>query len=77
MRIGASLVIIVVGATLRFAVATHDYPYRFCAYAAGEGLMIVGALGLIACALWMATRSSSDLVPQASPSRPGLHLGRS
>jgi membrane-bound ClpP family serine protease len=63
MRIGASLLLIAVGAILRFAV-TVDNPHGFNIHTAGVILMVVGAIGLVATAIWMATRRRTDVVTQ-------------
>jgi hypothetical protein len=62
MKIGAALVLLAVGAILRFAIATsatHGIDLR----AVGDILMIVGALGLIiwliVWAPWTRSRASS------------------
>jgi membrane-bound ClpP family serine protease len=61
MRIGASLLLIAVGAILRFAVTVNN-PHGFNIHTAGVILMIVGAIGLIVTAIWMATRRRTDVV---------------
>jgi hypothetical protein len=49
MRIGAALVLLAVGAVLRFAVATTS-THGFNIQVIGDIMMVVGALGLI---LWL------------------------
>jgi hypothetical protein len=61
MRLGASLVLIAVGALLRFAVTVH-HSHGFDIHAAGVVLMIVGAIGLIVTAIWMSTRRRTDVI---------------
>jgi hypothetical protein len=61
MRIGASLVLIAIGALLRFAVTLHN-PHGFNIHTAGVILMVVGAVGLVLSAVWMATRRRTDVV---------------
>jgi hypothetical protein len=63
MRIGASLVLIAIGAIMRFAI-TVDNPHGFNIHTAGVILMIVGAIGLVITAIWMATRRRTDVVHQ-------------
>ena len=61
MRIGASLVLIALGAILAFAVNVDD-THGFNVNTAGVILMIVGAIGLIVSLIWMATRRRTDVV---------------
>lgn len=61
MRIGGSLFLIAVGAVLRFAVEVNS-THGFNLHTAGVILMIVGAIGLLASALWMSTRRRTDVV---------------
>ena len=64
MRIGASLVLIAVGAILRFAVTVNN-PHGFNYHTAGVILMIVGAIGLVASLIWMAvSRQRTQFVEQ-------------
>jgi hypothetical protein len=63
MRIGASLVLIALGAILRFAV-TVDNPNGFNYHTAGVILMIVGAIGLVASLIWMAVSRQRTHVVQ-------------
>ena len=55
MKIGASLVLIAIGAIMRFAITVHN-PHGFNINTAGLILMIVGAVGLVFSAIWMATQ---------------------
>jgi membrane-bound ClpP family serine protease len=64
MRIGAALVLIAIGAILRFAVTVNN-PHGFNVHTAGVILMIVGAIGLIVEAIWMSTHRRTDVVQQA------------
>jgi len=61
MRIGASLVLIAIGAVLRFAVTVHN-PHGFNYHTAGVILMVVGAIGLVATGIWMTMRSRTDVI---------------
>jgi membrane-bound ClpP family serine protease len=63
MRIGASLLLIAVGAILRFAVAVHN-SHGFNIHTAGVILMVVGGIGLVVTLIWMATRQRTDVVHQ-------------
>jgi|GraSoiStandDraft_1057264.scaffolds.fasta_scaffold1827625_1 hypothetical protein len=56
MKIGASLVLIAIGAILRFAV-TVDNPHGFNIHTAGVILMVVGIVGLVLSLIWMAMAS--------------------
>lgn len=74
MTIAAALVLIAVGAILRFAVATTA-THGFNVHVTGDILMGVGVLGLI---LWLAiwgratrSRQSSGQPPQVGASPPG------
>jgi hypothetical protein len=66
MRIGASLVLIAIGAILKFAVHTHD-TRGFDLGTAGVILMIVGAIGLLVSLAFMASRRRTDVVHSAGP----------
>ncbi len=62
MSIGASIVLIAVGAVLRFAVALRS---RFAGasinwHIVGDILMAVGVVGLVISVVWMATVSRRD-----------------
>jgi len=61
MRIGASLVLIAIGAILRFAVTVNN-PHGFNIHTAGVILMVVGGIGLAVTAIWMASRRRTDVV---------------
>lgn len=61
MGIGGSLVLIAVGAILKWAV-TVDNPDGFNINTAGVILMIVGAVGLVFSAIWMATRRKTNVI---------------
>jgi Domain of unknown function (DUF6458) len=63
MRIGGSLLLIAVGAILRFAVTVHN-PHGFNVHTAGVILMVVGAIGLIVTAIWMMSRRRTDVIQQ-------------
>ena len=52
MRIGGSLLLIAIGAIMRFAVTIHN-PHGFNIYTAGVILMIVGVIGLILSFFWL------------------------
>lgn len=62
MRIGASLVLIALGAILKFAVKTHVNGVDIGAV--GVILMIVGAVGLLITIALMTTRRRTDVVHQ-------------
>jgi len=51
MGIGTSLLLIAVGAILRFAVTTHAS--GFSIHTAGVILMIIGGIGLLLSLLWL------------------------
>lgn len=55
MGIGTSIVLIAVGAILRFAVTIHTANVNW--YVIGDILMIVGAVGLLISLIWLATAS--------------------
>jgi membrane-bound ClpP family serine protease len=61
MRIGASLVLIAIGAILKFAITTHNTS-GFNLGTAGIILMIVGAVGLVITLVMMTTRRRTDIV---------------
>lgn len=63
MRIGGSLLLIAVGAILRFAITVHN-THGFNVHTAGVILMIVGAIGLIVTVIWMTTRRRTDVITQ-------------
>jgi hypothetical protein len=66
MRIGASLVLIAVGAILRFAIDTnHRNTHGFNVGTAGVILMIIGAIGLVITAIVMSTRRRTDIITHA------------
>ncbi len=66
MRIGGSLLLIAVGAILKFAVHPHDTK-GFDVGTAGVILMIVGAIGLLVSVIWMSTRRQTNVVQTAEP----------
>lgn len=68
MRIGASLVLIAVGAILRFAVTVHN-PHGFNIQTAGLILLIVGAVGLVVTVIWMSMRHRTDVVHETPQGR--------
>ncbi|MDT4914199.1 MAG: hypothetical protein QOC66_3327 [Pseudonocardiales bacterium] len=63
MRIGAALLLIAVGAILRFAVTVHDTK-GFNIHTAGVILMVVGAIGVVLEAIFMMARRRTDVVHQ-------------
>jgi Na+/melibiose symporter-like transporter len=63
MRIGASLVLIAIGAILKFAVHPGN-SHGFDVGTAGVILMIVGAIGLVISVIWMMSRRRTDVVQQ-------------
>jgi hypothetical protein len=60
MRIGASLLLIALGAILKFAVTAHVNGIDV--QAVGVILMVVGAIGLVVTAIWMSTRRRTDVI---------------
>ena len=62
MRIGGSLFLIALGAILRFAITVHGNTHGFDIHAIGVILMVVGAVGLVASAIWMSTRRRTDVI---------------
>ncbi|HZC72676.1 MAG TPA: hypothetical protein VE442_18405 [Jatrophihabitans sp.] len=68
MGIAASLCVIAVGAILRFAVHV-DHPSGFSIHTAGVILMIVGALGLIASAVFMTMRRRTNIIREDQAGR--------
>lgn len=64
MRIGGSLLLIALGAILKFAVNTDKNTHGFNIGTAGVILMVVGAIGLLISLIWMATRRRTDVVQQ-------------
>jgi membrane-bound ClpP family serine protease len=63
MRIGGSLLLIALGAILKFAVQQKT-SHGFDIGTAGVILMIVGAIGLLVSLIWMATRRRTDVIHQ-------------
>ena len=61
MRIGGSMLLIAIGAILRFAVTVRN-THGFNIGTAGVILMIVGAAGLLISAVWMSTRRRTDVI---------------
>jgi divalent metal cation (Fe/Co/Zn/Cd) transporter len=59
--LGVSLVLIAVGAIMRWAVTVHN-PHGFNINTAGLILLIVGIVGLIASAAYMATRRRTNVI---------------
>jgi hypothetical protein len=66
MAIGTSLLLIAVGAVLRFAVSVSTS--GFSVHTIGVILMIVGGVGLLLSLLWMAVWANRD--------RPGAYVDR-
>lgn len=60
MSLGASLILIAIGAILRFAVS--DQVNGVDLQTIGVILMIVGAVGLIISLIWMSTRRRTDVI---------------
>ena len=63
MPIGGSLLLIAVGAILKWAVTVHN-THGFNVNTAGVILMVVGAIGLVISVIWMSTRRRTDIVHQ-------------
>ncbi len=68
MRIGGSLLLIAVGAILRFALQVQD-SHGFNINTAGVILMIVGVIGLIAEFIYTSTRRRTDVVRERPATR--------
>lgn len=66
MKIGAALVLLAVGAILRFAIATSS-THGFNLQAIGDILMIVGVIGLIIFVIVWAPWSASRRPPPPPP----------
>jgi hypothetical protein len=58
MGIGTSIVLIAVGAILRFAVTVHTAHVNW--HIVGDILMVAGAIGLVLSLIWMAMASRRD-----------------
>ena len=67
MRIGASLLLIAVGAILRFAIdSNHQNAHGFNVGTAGVILMIVGAIGLLVTLAIMSTRRRTEIISRGA-----------
>ena len=60
MRIGASLLLIALGAILKFAVTAQVSGINV--QTVGVILMVVGVIGLVVTAIWMSTRRRTDVI---------------
>jgi hypothetical protein len=60
MRIGASLLLIAIGAVLKFGVTAHSHD--FSAATIGIILMVVGAVGMLITLALLTTRRRTDVV---------------
>ena len=60
MRIGGSLLLIALGAILKFAVTTQVNGINL--QVVGVILMVVGVIALIVTAIWMSTRRRTDVI---------------
>jgi hypothetical protein len=65
VRIGASLLLIAIGAILKFAVTDHVNDVDLGAV--GVILMVVGAIGLVLSLVFMAIRRRTDVVQESRP----------
>lgn len=65
MRLGTSLLLIAVGAILRFAVSVHTSGFNV--HTIGLILMIIGGIGFVISLLWMV--SAEDRMRRATPTR--------
>jgi hypothetical protein len=61
MPIGGSLLLIAVGAILKWAITVH-HTHGFNVNTAGVILMVVGAIGLVISLIWMSARRRTDIV---------------
>jgi hypothetical protein len=61
MRIGGSLVLIALGAILKFAITTNN-THGVNIGTIGVILMIVGLVGLVITLIWMSTRRRTDII---------------
>lgn len=64
MRIGASLMLIALGAILKFAVTAQMSGINV--QNVGVILMVVGVIGLVVTAIWMSTRRRTDVIRHAN-----------
>jgi len=65
MPIGGSLLLIAVGAILKWAVTVNN-THGFNVNTAGVILMVVGAIGLVLSVIWMSSRRRTDIVERDS-----------
>jgi hypothetical protein len=70
--IGGSLLLIAVGAILKWAVTVNN-PHGFNINTAGVILMIVGAVGLVICGIWMTTRRRTEVIQQGPAGPPAAY----
>jgi hypothetical protein len=61
MPIGGSLLLIAVGAILKWAITVNN-THGFNVNTAGVILMVVGGIGLVLSIIWMSTRRRTDIV---------------
>jgi uncharacterized protein DUF6458 len=75
VRIGLSLLLIAIGAILKFAVTTHVSGLNVATV--GVILMVVGAIGLVLSLIWLAVRRRTDVIHEGGPTvYPGDPSGR-
>jgi uncharacterized YccA/Bax inhibitor family protein len=65
VRIGASLLLIAIGAILKFAVTDHVSNVNLATV--GVILMVIGAIGLVLSLAFMAIRRRTDVVQESRP----------
>lgn len=73
MRIGASLILIALGAILKFAVSTN-YVAGINLGTVGVILMIVGIIGLLITLVLLSTRRRTDIVHEPYPDADGRRV---
>jgi hypothetical protein len=75
VRIGLSLLLIAIGAILKFAVTTHVNGLNLATV--GVVLIVVGAIGLVLSLIWLAVRRRTDVIHEGTPTvYPGDPAGR-
>lgn len=67
MSIGTSLVLLAVGAIMRFAVTVHWYAASVNWRLIGDVLMVVGVIGLIVSLIWLASARRRSTYVETPP----------